>query len=155
MRSVMRIFPSIVVLGLVGGCVGTEAPSSTSPPRTASSTSGAPGLAGTQFDGTYSGILGAPTASGSGTGSQCYQSGSQQTLRIVNGQLRGGILFRQFDGPVGADGSLNVTGPDTRNNGNPGTIEGRVTPTSLDGSFTYRAGSRTTCTYSLIGLTRS
>ncbi len=153
MRTMTAIPVMTAALLGLAACVGNETPASTAPaaPRTATPAASA----AISINGTFTGTLGAPTATGSGTGSQCYQSGTPQTLRVANGQLRGGIFYRQFNGPVGADGSFNLTGPDSRNNGNPGTIEGRVTPTGLEGTFTFRVGTRTTCTYALSGLTRS
>lgn len=142
-------------LGLAG-CVGNESPpaATRAAPAPGATAPAAAGAAGTRFDGTYTGVLGAPSASGPST-SACYQSGTPQTLRVANGQLRGGIFFRAFNGPLGPDGSFNLTGADTRQNGQPGTIEGRITPAGLDGTFTFRAGIRTTCTYALNGMTRS
>ena len=152
MQTTRSIFLTLATFGLAA-CVANEPPAGGAAPTPTAASAAARGAAGTRFDGTYSGVLGAPTASGPSS-SACYFSGNPQTLRVTNGQLRGGVFFRRFDGALGADGSFNLTGPDTRNNGNPGTIEGRATGTNLDGSFTFRVGTRTTCTYSMSGMTR-
>jgi len=133
--------------------VGCASQPATMAPATAPASASPPvaGAAGTRFDGTFTGLLGAPVSANSRR--ICYQSGAPKTLRVVNGTIRGTILYRMFDAPLGADGSFNVTGPDTQSNGFPGKIEGRVTATRLDGSFILSL-ARGSCTYSLNSLTR-
>ncbi len=142
MRRILHTGAAILALAGLAACTQANSPApATGAAAAPAAAPAATGSAGNRFDGTYSGDIGAPSKSG-GSGSPSYCNPMERgVLRVANGQVRG----LQLEGPVGADGKVEITGVSAA------AVPRRLTGQFEGGRFTgqYVAGSRILCTFQL------